>query len=152
MVNLRKVPIVPLFFAIQALNYYYHFCFLVLLLHYWRFSHISVLFRDVNYPRGNHVVTASQTKTKTNCCGREAENSSKMEQKVIFSKWLYRRLPYFLRRRLNPQHSPFVIVAFLAFIVLLMQTLSLLSQDQSSTVGYFASFLSKKTILFGLFT
>lgn len=46
----------------------------------------------------------------------------------MLNKWLYRRLPYFLRRRLAPQHSPFVIVAFLAFLVLLMQSVSLFFQ------------------------
>ena len=32
----------------------------------------------------------------------------------MFNKWLYRRLPYVLRRRLTPQQSPFVVVVLLA--------------------------------------
>ena len=53
-----------------------------------------------------------------------------MEQrKVIFNKWLYRRLPYFVRRKLTPQQSPFVLVVILAFVVILLQTLSFLMTD-----------------------
>ena len=52
-----------------------------------------------------------------------------MEQKTLFNKWLYRRLPYFLRKRITPQQSPFIIVALLALIVLLLQTLSILVSE-----------------------
>ena len=52
-----------------------------------------------------------------------------MEQKMIFNKWLYRRLPYFLRKRITPQQSPFIIVAILAFFVLFLQTLSILTSE-----------------------
>lgn len=41
------------------------------------------------------------------------------------SKWIYRRLPYIIRRRTTPQQAPFIIVALLAFVVLLLQLLNL---------------------------
>ena len=56
-----------------------------------------------------------------------------MEQRqLVFNKWLYRRLPYFLRRRLTPQQSPFIIVVLLAFLVIFLQTLSFISNDHQN--------------------
>ena len=47
----------------------------------------------------------------------------------MFNKWLYRRLPYFLRRRLTPQQSPFVVVVLLACTVIILQFVSFLFSD-----------------------
>ena len=56
-----------------------------------------------------------------------------MEQnRIMFNKWLYRRLPYFLRRRLTPQQSPFILVVLLAFIVIILQSFSLLNDGQEN--------------------
>ena len=52
-----------------------------------------------------------------------------MEHKLMFNKWFYRRLPYFLRRRLTPQQSPFVVVVLLAFTVIILQSISFLSNE-----------------------
>lgn len=49
-----------------------------------------------------------------------------IQNKLVFNKWLYRRLPYFLRRRLTPHQSPFVVVVLLASVVLILQSLSII--------------------------
>ena len=57
-----------------------------------------------------------------------------MEPKVLFNKWLYRRLPYGIRRRVTPQQSPFVIVVLLACTVIILQFVSFLfSEDDISS-------------------
>jgi len=57
-----------------------------------------------------------------------------MEPKVLFNKWLYRRLPYVIRRRVTPQQSPFVIVVLLACTVIILQFVSFLfSEDDISS-------------------
>lgn len=57
-----------------------------------------------------------------------------MEHRLLFNKWLYRRLPYFLRRRLTPQQAPFVLVVVLAFLVILLQLLMLLTNNDEIEV------------------
>ena len=47
----------------------------------------------------------------------------------MFNKWFYRRLPYFIRRRISPQQSPFILVAILALFVFIFQFLSLIFQE-----------------------
>jgi len=54
----------------------------------------------------------------------------RMEQnKLMFNKWLYRRLPYVIRRRLTPQQSPFVVVVLLAATVIILQCVSFLFNE-----------------------
>ena len=50
---------------------------------------------------------------------------------MIVNKWLYRRLPYFLRKRITPQQSPFIVVVALAILVIFLQTLSMLTSEPS---------------------
>ena len=52
-----------------------------------------------------------------------------MEHRLFFNKWLYRRLPYFLRRRLTPQQAPFVLVVLLAAFVILLQLVMMFSHN-----------------------
>ena len=58
------------------------------------------------------------------------EKSKQMEQqRLFFNKWLYRRLPYFLRRRLTPQQAPFVLVVILAAFVIVFQLLIMFNNN-----------------------
>ena len=57
-----------------------------------------------------------------------------MEHRILFNKWLYRRLPYFLRKKLTPPQAPFVIVVVLAFAVILLQLLMLLTHNDEIEV------------------
>ena len=50
---------------------------------------------------------------------------------MIHNKWLYKRLPYFLRKRITPQQSPFLVVVALALLVIFLQTLSILTSEPS---------------------
>ena len=86
---------------------------------------------DLNFPRK----PADATEQKN---ARAKQNKNifyfyvKMEHKVMLNKWLYRRLPYCLRRRLTPNQSPFVLVVILACVVLFLQSMSMLLSDIQS--------------------
>merc|ERR1711953_309764 len=58
------------------------------------------------------------------------KKSKQMEQqRLFFNKWLYRRLPYFLRRRLTPQQAPFVLVVILAAFVIVFQLILMFNNN-----------------------